>query len=98
MGTTATLNVRLPEELKKHGAQVLDRNGVSVSDAVRGLYEYLQKNQCLPAFLEKAEEKTVYEQRRELARSLVGIVSIPEGFDARQAHEERLAEKYEELL
>ena len=98
MATTATLNVRLPEELKKYGGQVLDRNGISVSDAVRSLFEYLQDNQCLPAFLEKSDEESIYERRRKLARSLVGIVSVPEGFDAREAREERLAEKYKELL
>lgn len=98
MGTTATLNVRLPENLKKHGAQVLERNGLSVSDAVRGLYEYLQEHQSLPAFLESNEEKSLYERRRELARSLTGIISLPDGFDARRAREERIAEKYGELL
>lgn len=98
MGPTATLNVRLPEGLKRHGAQVLDRNGLSVSDAVRGLYEYLQDNQCLPDFLQKNESDSVYEHRRDLARSMTGIISVPEGFDARKAHEERLAAKYEELL
>ena len=98
MAATATLNVRLPKDLKRHGAQVLDRNGLSVSDAVRGLYEYMQDNQCLPQFLQKNDEDSVYERRRKLARSMTGIVSLPAGFDAKQAREERIAEKYEELL
>lgn len=98
MGATATLNVRLPEELKRHGGQVLDRNGLSVSDAVRGLYEYMQDNQCLPQFLQKPDAESVYERRRKLAQSMVGIVSVPQGYDAKQAREERLAEKYEGLL
>lgn len=98
MGATATLNVRLPKELKEHGSQVLDRNGLSVSDAVRGLYEYLQDNQCLPAFLEEASGGSLYERRRELARSMVGIVSIPNGFDARCAHDERLTKRCGEFL
>ncbi|MFQ8869067.1 MAG: type II toxin-antitoxin system RelB/DinJ family antitoxin, partial [Eggerthella lenta] len=51
MAATATLNVRLPEDLKDRGAQVLRREGVSVSDAVRGLYEYMEKEQRLPEFI-----------------------------------------------
>ena len=53
MAATATLNVRLPEDLKDRGAQVLRREGVSVSDAVRGLYEYMEKEQRLPEFIER---------------------------------------------
>ena len=53
MAATATLNVRLPEDLKDRGAQVLRREGVSVSDAVRGLYEYMEKEQRLPEFINR---------------------------------------------
>ena len=56
MAATATLNVRLPEDLKDRGAQVLRREGVSVSDAVRGLYEYMEKEQRLPEFIKPANE------------------------------------------
>ena len=45
-----------------------------------------------------AEGESVYERRRKLARSMTGIVLVPEGFDARKAREERLDERYEELL
>lgn len=95
MGATATLNVRLPEDLKKRGGKVLERNGLSVSDAVRGLYEYLQDNQSLPEFLVHSDDDSIYECRRRTAHSLVGIVSVPEGFDVRS---ERIEDKYGDVL
>ena len=98
MAATATLNVRLPADLKKHGGQVLDRHGISVSDAVRSRYEFLEQKQQVPSFMAAAEGESVYERRRKLARSMTGIVSVPEGFDARKAREERLDERYEGLL
>ena len=98
MAATATLNVRLPEDLKRHGGQVLERNGVSVSDAVRALYEHLTASQALPDFMEGAEGDSIYDRRRKLARSMVGIVSVPKGFDTKQARHERIAAKNEGLL
>ena len=35
MASSAVLNIRLPEDLKRHGNQVLERNGISTSEAVR---------------------------------------------------------------
>ena len=98
MAATATLNVRLPDDLKRRGGQVLARHGISVSDAVRSLYEYLERHQGVPDFMDDGAAGTIYERRRELARSLVGVVDLPPGFDARRARQERLDERYGDLL
>lgn len=95
---TATLNVRLPADLKKHGGQVLDRHGISVSDAVRSLYEFMEQEQQVPAFMAEPERESIYERRRQLARSMAGIIQVPKGFDVRKAREGRLDERYEGLL
>lgn len=44
MSATATLNIRLPEELKEHGMQVLARQHISVSEAVRQLFCELERS------------------------------------------------------
>ena len=77
MTATATLNVRLPEDLKNRGAQVLKREGVSVSDAVRGLYEYLEKEQRLPEFIKPASEnarREAVERKRSTLRDMVVVL------------------------
>lgn len=50
MATIATLNVRLPENLKERGMQVLEREGISVSELIRSLFRELEKTQELPDF------------------------------------------------
>jgi antitoxin component of RelBE/YafQ-DinJ toxin-antitoxin module len=93
MGATATLNVRLPESLKAHGAQVLEREGVGVSDAVRSLYEYMEREQAVPSFVKHAEEDK-YARRRELLKSFAGSVDggwLPEDWTMNDVRDARLA-------
>ena len=44
----ATLNIRLEPTLKQHGAAVLQREGLTVTEAVRALYEYMDEHQEFP--------------------------------------------------
>jgi DNA-damage-inducible protein J len=88
----ATMNVRMPLELKQQGDEVLQREKVSVSQAVRGLYEYLRTEQQLPLFLqkEKEDEKArLIKKRQALMREMVGIV--PPDIDLGAIKEARLA-------
>lgn len=85
MAATATLNVRLPEDLKDRGAQVLKREGVSVSDAVRGLYEYMEREQRLPEFIKPASEdarRAAVGRKRSTLRDMVGILPASPCFEA----------------
>ena len=50
---TAQLNVRVPAELKRGGDEVLSRFGISASEAVRGLLDYVVSHQAPPEFLAK---------------------------------------------
>lgn len=93
MAATATLNVRLPEDLKDRGAQVLKREGVSVSDAVRGLYEYMEKEQRLPEFIKPANEdarRAAVERKRSALRDMVGILPASTCADASALWREHL--------
>ena len=91
----ATINARLPESLKRHGSEVLKRNGVSVSAAVRSLFEHLEKSQEIPAWMQ-AEENDVYQKRRSFAQSIAAAKpdSIPGNLDAREAFMRHELEKH----
>lgn len=75
--TMATLNVRIPADLKKRGMQVLNREGVSVSDAVRGTFEHIARTQEVPSYLKDESPTTrseAIERKRALLRSMVGVL------------------------
>ena len=68
-----TINVRLPEKLKIHGSQVLERNGISPSEIVRSVYRYMEKNQAIPSCLDVARpaDDSLADKRRVLRRFVV---------------------------
>lgn len=72
MGATATLNIRLPEELKEHGTQVLAKRHISVSEAVRQLFCELERSQQVPDFLADAAPRDDIQGKRKLLRTMVG--------------------------
>lgn len=45
---SAQINIRMEPNLKAAGDAVLERLGMRPSDAVRALYEYLAREQCMP--------------------------------------------------
>ncbi|MCL1797872.1 MAG: hypothetical protein FWG24_06155 [Eggerthellaceae bacterium] len=93
--SNATLNVRMPEELKFGGDAVLEREGISVSNAVRGLYEYLKTNQDIPDFIRNNEDKEAKREltrkRREALEKTIGI--LPPDTDIEAARYEYLMHK-----
>ena len=74
MAQIGTLNVRLSESLKRHGCEVLERYGVSTSDAIRTLFEYLEREQKLPDQLFGEPDGSI-DARRILMREMVGCIS-----------------------
>jgi antitoxin component of RelBE/YafQ-DinJ toxin-antitoxin module len=90
-GATATINVRLPEHLKKSGDKVLARKGVSISELVRELYQCLVEKQDLPELRSSPSANREVERiakKHELLNSLVGI--LPPDLDFDTARNERL--------
>lgn len=47
----SVLNVRIDSALKERGDKVLAENGISVSNAVRSLWEELAKTREVPSFI-----------------------------------------------
>lgn len=96
MTADAVLNIRLPKELKVHGNQVLDRNGKSISQVVRDLYEYMESEQDLPSFAKKDAACDKYAERRELLKDLQSSIEIPENIDLKSMRHERIMKRYGE--
>ncbi|MGI6217958.1 MAG: hypothetical protein ACOYIK_10170 [Coriobacteriales bacterium] len=96
MSKMATLNVRLPEELKRHGSQVLEREDVTPTQLVKSLYSYMEREQAIPECLraELGASKSKYDMRRKLLRDIAGSVDLPEDFDFNETRRRRIEEKY----
>lgn len=100
MEAAATINVRLPEELKRAGGKVLERNGVSPTDLVRSVYRYLYRNQALPECLDVAPSSadTVYQARRAMLRRYDGFKVEAVDSDSGSDRASRIEGKYGDLL
>ena len=94
MAASATLNVRLPEPLKNHGTQVLEREGLGPSEAIRALYEYMEREQSVPECIKQTDTQDKYATRRELLREFAGCASsnsLPENWTMKDIKDRRLA-------
>lgn len=98
MGPVATINVRLPLELKERGSAVLERNSTSITDLVRELYSYMEREQRIPDCLLPSSDEDTYEKRRRLLRQSVGILSSGQSIDVDSIRQERIEKKYGEFL
>lgn len=100
MAQEATINARLDEALKRGGTAVLERSGVSPTQLIRSLYRYLEREQHIPECLdvEAEDARNRAQHKREVARSIAGMITLPSNFDAKQARAERIARKYGDLL
>lgn len=96
MAATATINIRIEEDLKEQAQNVLKRNGIGTSEAIRRLFQELANTQELPAFLQEEtnEVEKEIQERRSLLRSMVGILEKP--VTKQEIREERLAKSYPE--
>ena len=106
MEAVATINARMPEELKRGGSRVLERNGVSPTEIVRSVYRYMDRNQEIPGCLDVAprEEETVYQKRRALLRQFDVMAASPASgaasceLDCKAERANRIEAKYGDLL
>ena len=100
MEAAATINVRMPEQLKRGGVRVLERNGVSPTEVVRSLYRYMEREQSIPECLDVAPnvEHDVYQNRRMLLRSFDDCTVDSYDPDCKKDRACRIEEKYGDLL
>jgi len=57
----AMVTARVPAEIKKQANRALEALGVSQTEAINALFEYIASNQSLPDF--RSDEKKLYEGR-----------------------------------
>lgn len=88
---TAMLNVRLDKNLKAEGERVLAKQGMSATEAVRGLYRYLEENDEVPDFCKVQDDPTAPDARKQKMRQLIGVVKLSPGEDYRSLKDERLS-------
>ena len=72
----ATINVRLNAAVKERGDKVLRDNGISTTEAIRGLWSSMARTREVPSFLVqecKRDEAAQRQRKREVARGLVGL-------------------------
>lgn len=89
--TIAMLNVRLDKGLKTEGDRVLTQQGVSATEAVRGLYRFMERTREVPDFCKGEMGKLTAEERRQKMRQLVGIAKLKPHEDLKTLKEERLS-------
>ena len=92
----ATLNVRMDEAVKRRGDKVLKDNGVSVSAAVRALWEEMGTTRELPDFIRKRQECD--DQTQAKKNMLSALVGVAQGSLSNMTDEELRAvgmERYE---
>lgn len=88
---TAMLNVRLDTDLKREGDRVLSRQGVSATEAIRGLYRFMEETRDIPDFCKAETDSMPSENRRKNIRKLVGVARLKPGEDLSTLKAERLA-------
>ena len=73
---TVQLNTRIPKSLKSSGDVVLEALGLSATEVIRALWQYVSSHQALPEVLrdELSDERgSVRERRLAAARSGAGL-------------------------
>jgi antitoxin component of RelBE/YafQ-DinJ toxin-antitoxin module len=76
---SATINVRLAHDLKQNGDKVLARTGTSISELVRELYRYMEREQEVPKLLMGEqptgnERNILTKKRQEALTSITGLL------------------------
>ena len=89
--STAMLNVRLDKDLKAEGERILAKHGMTVTEAVRGLYRNLADKDEVPDLCKSKDRSLSAEQKRERMRELIGIAPLAPGEDLVSLRKERLA-------
>lgn len=101
MAATGTLNIRLDRDLKESGMQVLERNNVSVSEAVRRLFVSMAQAQELPECLcaEGANAAVTNQRQASFRSSVTSFRELPnnpqtENLSNDEIWQQHLLEKY----
>lgn len=88
---TTMLNVRIDKNLKREGDSVLAKQGISIAEAIRGLYRYMEETREVPDCCRQESAPITSEDRRRKMHDLVGIAKLSSGEDLDSLKQHRLA-------
>lgn len=88
---TAMLNVRMEKSLKAAGDRVLSKLGVSTTEAIRGLYRFMEETDTVPDYCRREDGKLSPNEKRQKMKQLVGIAKLAPGEDLKTLKHERLS-------
>ena len=72
----ATINARLNATVKERGDKVLRDNGISTTEAIRGLWSSMARTREVPSFLaQECKRDEAAERRRKREVALVGLAA-----------------------
>ena len=83
------MNIRMPQDLKEAGEEVLHANGISATEAIRSFYALLAKTQEVPTWITHSENNEI-SSKRNLLKQLSGSAPLKEGETLESLLEERL--------
>lgn len=86
------VNIRMPQELKATGEEVLHANGISATEAIKSFYELLGRTQEIPKWVDATDNKKTIE-KRQLLRKLVGCAPLENNMTLQDLRHERLSKK-----
>lgn len=90
--TTTMVNIRMPQELKASGEEVLHANGISATEAIKSFYEQLGRTQEIPKWIMSADDNEL-EKKRKLLRKLAGGAPLDDKTKLDDLRKERLSKK-----
>lgn len=90
--TTTMVNIRMPQELKMTGEEVLHANGISATEAIKSFYEQLGRTQEIPKWIKPSDNINTIE-RRKLLRKLTGSAPLEKNMTLQELRSERLSKK-----
>ncbi len=90
--STVMLNVRMPQELKVTGDEVLSSHGIGVSEAIRKFYEQLSTSQELPKWLMNSNSAKI-DDKRMLLREIVGCAPLEKEMTLEDLRSEHLSKR-----
>ena len=66
------MNVRMERAVKAQGDAVLERFGITPSQAVRGLWQYIALHDDVPEYMKEQRRRSEHERREEMRASAEG--------------------------
>lgn len=86
------VNIRMPQEVKSAGEEVLHANGLSATEAIKRFYEHLGRTQEVPKWIANPNAENEIDKRK-LLRKFAGSAPLENDMTLEDLRRERLSKK-----